>query len=71
VTEENEIALNCPITKDVGFMASGIRVGLTGTLTKQSPSLGREAVYAIKKQIERLPGCVLHSHSLLSFSEHP
>lgn len=56
VNTENELALSCAITKDVGFMASGIRVGLSGSIEKHSPTLNREALYTKTSQIDRLPG---------------
>lgn len=58
VQSTDELALSCSITKDVGFMASGIRVGLSGSIEKRSESLGRDAVYTKTSQIDRLPGCV-------------
>ncbi|KAH9281459.1 Ubiquitin carboxyl-terminal hydrolase 14 [Echinococcus granulosus] len=48
--------LSCFIIKDVKYLHTGIRNGLEGTLTKNSATLGREAVYKKVSRISRLPG---------------
>uniref|UniRef100_A0A5K3F6D3 Ubiquitin carboxyl-terminal hydrolase 14 n=1 Tax=Mesocestoides corti TaxID=53468 RepID=A0A5K3F6D3_MESCO len=48
--------LSCFIDKDVKYLHTGLRNGLEGTLTKNSESLEREAVYKKVSQISRLPG---------------
>ncbi|EAT37523.1 AAEL010496-PA [Aedes aegypti] len=48
-SKENFLQLSCFISTEVKYMHSGIRLRLKEQLTKQSPSLGRDAVYTKTK----------------------
>ncbi|XP_062583237.1 ubiquitin carboxyl-terminal hydrolase 14-like [Saccostrea cucullata] len=48
--------LSCFIEKDVKYMQTGLRNRLEEHITKNSPSLGRDAVYKKISKINRLPG---------------
>ncbi|XP_048762249.1 ubiquitin carboxyl-terminal hydrolase 14-like [Ostrea edulis] len=48
--------LSCFIEKDVKYMQTGLRNRLEEHITKNSPSLGRDAVYKKSNKINRLPG---------------
>ncbi|XP_055599477.1 ubiquitin carboxyl-terminal hydrolase 14 [Uranotaenia lowii] len=54
-SKENFLQLSCFISTEVKYMHSGIRLRLKEQLTKQSPSLGRDAVYTKTSLISRLP----------------
>eukprot|EP00128_Syssomonas_multiformis_P017684 Colp12_sorted_trinity150504_noHs@24170 len=55
VSEETFVKLSCHISKDVNFMLPGIQESLQEVLSKQSPSLGREAEYKRTSLVSRLP----------------
>nr|XP_022315941.1 ubiquitin carboxyl-terminal hydrolase 14-like [Crassostrea virginica] len=48
--------LSCFIEKDVKYMQTGLRSRLEEHITKNSPSLGRDAIYKKSSKIKRLPG---------------
>ncbi|XP_014784803.1 ubiquitin carboxyl-terminal hydrolase 14 [Octopus bimaculoides] len=48
--------LSCFIEKEVRYMQAGLKSGLEETITKFSPSLGRDAQYTKSSKISRLPG---------------
>lgn len=54
---EPEVAfqLSCFIQQDIKYLATGLQLGLQGTIEKHSPTLDRDAVYDKKSQISRLP----------------
>jgi len=54
-TVERIFKLDCNITINTNFMMSGILDSLDQKITKNSPSLGREAVYTEKSRVSRLP----------------
>ncbi|XP_062549049.1 ubiquitin carboxyl-terminal hydrolase 14 [Armigeres subalbatus] len=54
-SKENFLQLSCFISTEVKYMHSGIRLRLKEQLTKQSPTLGRDAVYTKTSLISRLP----------------
>eukprot|EP00041_Stephanoeca_diplocostata_P017050 m.339208 g.339208 ORF g.339208 m.339208 type:complete len:493 (+) comp20578_c0_seq4:89-1567(+) len=58
VKNEDGLQLQCPITKDIGYLMAGLKHGLSGTITKNSPSLDRDALYTKTSTIDRLPGYV-------------
>jgi len=54
-SEENFLQLSCFINQDVKYMHSGLKLRLHEQITKQSPTLGRDAVYGKTSKINRLP----------------
>ncbi|KAK6179374.1 hypothetical protein SNE40_011754 [Patella caerulea] len=48
--------LSCFIEKEVKYMNTGLRSRLQESITKNSPTLGRDAVYTKTSKISRLPG---------------
>jgi ubiquitin carboxyl-terminal hydrolase 14 len=54
-TTENFVNLKCHITVDTNFLRDGILVGLKEKIEKNSPTLGRNAVYEKTSRITRLP----------------
>lgn len=54
-SEENFLQLSCFISQDVKYLHSGLKLRLNEQITKQSPSLGRDAVYSKSSKINRLP----------------
>ncbi|KZO97578.1 cysteine proteinase [Calocera viscosa TUFC12733] len=54
-TIERIFKLDCNISINTNFMLSGILDSLDQKITKNSPSLGREAVYTEKSRVSRLP----------------
>ncbi|KAL4237112.1 Ubiquitin carboxyl-terminal hydrolase 14 [Mactra antiquata] len=48
--------LSCFIEKEVKYMHTGLRSRLEEHITKNSPTLGRDAVYKKSNKIRRLPG---------------
>ncbi|KAK3580958.1 hypothetical protein CHS0354_006985 [Potamilus streckersoni] len=48
--------LSCFIEKEVKYMETGLRLRLEEEVTKQSPTLGRDAIYKKVSKISRLPG---------------
>ncbi|EMD31068.1 hypothetical protein CERSUDRAFT_120121 [Gelatoporia subvermispora B] len=54
-TVEKILKLSCNITINTNYMLTGILDALDDKIEKNSPSLGREAVYTSKSRITRLP----------------
>ncbi|KAJ1524544.1 hypothetical protein ONE63_011033 [Megalurothrips usitatus] len=54
-SEEDFLQLSCFISQDVRYMLSGLRSKLQEHITKNSPTLGRDAVYTKTSKISRLP----------------
>ncbi|CAG0880913.1 unnamed protein product [Darwinula stevensoni] len=54
-SKENFLQLSCFISQDVKYMHSGLRSRMQETITKNSPTLGRDAVYTKTSKISRLP----------------
>ncbi|OCH92576.1 cysteine proteinase [Obba rivulosa] len=52
---EKVLKLSCNININTNFMLTGIKDALDGKIEKNSPSLGREAVYTSKSRLSRLP----------------
>ncbi|XP_067677847.1 ubiquitin carboxyl-terminal hydrolase 14-like [Haliotis asinina] len=52
---ESFLQLSCFIEKEVKYMATGLRSRLEETITKNSPTLGRDALYTKSSKIKRLP----------------
>ncbi|OSD06674.1 cysteine proteinase [Trametes coccinea BRFM310] len=55
VTYEKVLKISCNISNAVNYMQQGIIEALDGKIEKQSPSLGREAVYTSTSRMSRLP----------------
>ncbi|XP_055371484.1 ubiquitin carboxyl-terminal hydrolase 14 [Condylostylus longicornis] len=55
VSEETFLQLNCFISSEVKYMHNGVKSKLKETLTKNSESLGRDALYTKSSLINRLP----------------
>ncbi|BFY99755.1 hypothetical protein BsWGS_02795 [Bradybaena similaris] len=55
-TTEKFLQLSCFIEKDVKYMHTGLQSRLQESITKNSPTLGRDAVYTKSSRISRLPG---------------
>jgi ubiquitin carboxyl-terminal hydrolase 14 len=55
ISFESFLQLSCFISQDVKYLQTGLKLRLTEQLTKQSPTLGRDAVYTKTSQISRLP----------------
>lgn len=53
--KENFLQLSCFISPEIKYMHSGLKSRLKEQLTKQSPSLGRDAVYTRTSLVSRLP----------------
>ncbi|KAH9523744.1 Ubiquitin carboxyl-terminal hydrolase 14 [Bulinus truncatus] len=53
---EKFLQLSCFIEKEVKYMHTGLQSRLEETITKNSPTLGRDAVYTKSSKIRRLPG---------------
>ncbi|CAL1538000.1 unnamed protein product [Lymnaea stagnalis] len=56
IGKEKFLQLSCFIEKDVKYMHTGLQSRLEETVTKHSPTLGRDAVYTKSSKINRLPG---------------
>lgn len=54
-TNEKQYQFSCFISQDVKFMHTGLKLRLKETITKSSPSLGRDAQYTKSSLITRLP----------------
>jgi ubiquitin carboxyl-terminal hydrolase 14 len=54
-SEENFLQLSCFISQDVKYLSTGLKLKLEEKLEKQSPSLGRNAMYTRMHRITRLP----------------
>ncbi|KAI0830316.1 cysteine proteinase [Trametes gibbosa] len=52
---EKVLKVSCNISNAVNYMQQGIMEALDGKIEKQSPSLGREAVYSSTSRMSRLP----------------
>nr|QBH73746.1 hypothetical protein [Orthoderella ornata] len=57
-SKENFLQLSCFISQDVRYMLSGLRSKMQEQLTKQSPTLERDAVYTKTSKISRLPAYI-------------
>ncbi|KAI0369345.1 cysteine proteinase [Pilatotrama ljubarskyi] len=55
VSFEKVLKISCNISNAVNYMQQGIMEALDGKIEKQSPSLGREAVYTSTSRMSRLP----------------
>ncbi|THH28760.1 hypothetical protein EUX98_g5430 [Antrodiella citrinella] len=55
VTSEKVLKVECNISINTNYMQTGIMDALDGKIEKNSPSLGREAVYTSKSRLSRLP----------------
>lgn len=55
VSNENFLQLSCFISQDVRYMQAGLISRMKETLTKLSPTLGRDASYTKVSRISRLP----------------
>ncbi|KAI0744597.1 cysteine proteinase [Earliella scabrosa] len=55
VAFEKVLKISCNISNAVNYMQQGIMEALDGTIEKQSPTLGREAVYSSTQRLSRLP----------------
>ncbi|EJF59278.1 cysteine proteinase [Dichomitus squalens LYAD-421 SS1] len=55
VSYEKVLKISCNISNAVNYMQQGIMEALDGEIEKQSPSLGREAVYTSTQRLSRLP----------------
>lgn len=53
--EDVFLKLDCHINKDINHLRDGILAGLEEKIEKNSPTLGREAVYTKRLRIARLP----------------
>jgi len=56
VTTEKQYQYSCFISQDVKYMHTGLRLRLNETITKASPTLGKDASYTKSSLISRLPG---------------
>ncbi|KAI0693106.1 hypothetical protein C8T65DRAFT_761292, partial [Cerioporus squamosus] len=54
-TTEKVLKISCNISGAVNYMQQGIMEALDGKVEKQSPTLGREAVYTSTQRLARLP----------------
>ncbi|RDX47629.1 cysteine proteinase [Lentinus brumalis] len=55
VSTEKVLKISCNISNAVNYMQQGILEALDGKIEKQSPTLGREAVYTSTQRLSRLP----------------
>ncbi|KAH6912061.1 ubiquitin carboxyl-terminal hydrolase 6 [Coprinopsis sp. MPI-PUGE-AT-0042] len=55
VQEENVLKVECNISVSTNFMFQGIQSALDQKIEKNSPSLGRQAIYTQKSRLSRLP----------------
>lgn len=55
INTEKFIKLDCHISINVNYMHNGIMEALSEEIEKQSPSLGRQAIYTKESRISRLP----------------
>lgn len=55
VSTESFYQLSCFIEKEIKYLQSGLKSGLEGEISKNSPSLGRDARYQKTSKISRLP----------------
>lgn len=53
---ESFLQLSCFISQDVKYLQTGLKLRLEEKLTKNSPSLARDALYTKTSRINRLPG---------------
>ena len=53
--KENAFKLVCNITKDTNHVSEGLKIGLEGTLEKNSQVLGRNAIWKKELRINKLP----------------
>jgi ubiquitin carboxyl-terminal hydrolase 14 len=55
ITTEQVLKVECNISINTNFMLSGIMSALDTKVEKNSPSLGRQAIYSQKSRLSRLP----------------
>jgi len=55
ISSENVLKIECNINSSTNYMLTGIMNSLDQKVEKNSPSLGRDAVYSQKSRITRLP----------------
>lgn len=55
MTTERVYKLECNINANTNYMHSGVSDALTQTIVKHSPTLGRDADYAMRSRFARLP----------------
>ncbi|KAH9943858.1 cysteine proteinase [Amylocystis lapponica] len=55
VSAEKVLKIECNISVSTNYMLSGIMAALDGKIEKNSPTLGRTAVYSSKSRLSRLP----------------
>lgn len=55
-TTEKQYQFSCFISQDVKYMHTGLKLRLKETITKASPTLGKDASYTKSSLISRLPG---------------
>jgi len=56
VKTTDELQLSCNINKGTGYMMAGLESAFDGSVEKNSPTLGRDAVYSRKGSLMRAPG---------------
>jgi ubiquitin carboxyl-terminal hydrolase 14 len=55
IASEKQYQFSCFISQDVKYMHTGLRLRLKETITKASPTLGKDALYTKTSLISRLP----------------
>ncbi|XP_025109359.1 ubiquitin carboxyl-terminal hydrolase 14-like isoform X1 [Pomacea canaliculata] len=55
-SREKFLQLSCFIDQDVKYMHTGLKNRLEESITKNSPTLGRDAVYSKSSKLRRIPG---------------
>ncbi|KAK7688677.1 hypothetical protein QCA50_008215 [Cerrena zonata] len=55
ITTEKVLKIECNISITTNYMLSGIMDALDGHLEKNSPSLGRQAIYSTRSRLSRIP----------------
>lgn len=53
--KENQLQLSCFINQEVKYLFTGLKLRLQEEITKQSPTLQRNALYIKSSKISRLP----------------
>jgi len=56
ISTEKQYQYSCFISQDVKYMHTGLRLRLSETITKASPTLGKDASYTKTSLVSRLPG---------------
>ncbi|KAL1849504.1 deubiquitinating enzyme [Paecilomyces lecythidis] len=54
-TSDSFLKLDCHINKDINHLRDGILAGLEEQIEKNSPTLGRNAIYTKRSRVSRLP----------------